>query len=810
MSTDPIYVPPPNVGPEPPGLLESIKQKVFGAPAPAAPDPYTVTPEQAVQLLQDTKGYCEPGRELFEYAWWRNLLYLLGRQWIYWNPSARSWNDKRLARWVPKPVTNIIRTAVLSIRATFAEIRLTSMAQPNGNSPINLLTAQTADDMEPIIQREHNIQKLFVSADFWAIITGNVWLHPHWDANDPTHTATKTMEQCQMCQQQFTPEQIVQAGQKCPGCGAINALQSVGDTQEIIGRGRTIVASPLELMLPIYAQNDEQVDRLIYMTWRPKHDLEAELGANPKTQSILNSITWDTGPKQRSLQLYKALATTSDLSLTPSQWDTAGNIGTVSGAVEQHLWIKPNGKYPNGFYMRFIGDASPIPVMDRDVPDLPYKTVKGKPLWPWIHYQFEEISGRLYGSAAIDSIIQKQDQINQIDSMTQMVAQRMGNPVWLEPKGAEVERFTGEPGLIVRWQPVGANAAKPERIGGENPPQSFFTMREQYKTDAEELAGTYDVLKGAKPAGVEAFSALQLLVDRSQSRFKTPFDSRLDAYRQWYQMALELERNYGPDSRINPVLGPNKSWTFQTFKRADLDGDITISTDTNNNQPKTALGRRAAIEHAKQLQLISPDNSEQTYQIFMEIGLPELMPSLDSDVKSALQEQQAFEEWFTAGGLQSLMAPPPPPMGAMGTMGAGAPGSMGMRAMGPMSPMAPPTPPPTPSPLIRMPWHNDRLHLQENRKWMNSDAVRNMLQTTQGTPLQAVLIQLLAAHLQAHAQALVAAAAPQGAPGTAPTIGAANASPAPGGTSPAPVPPGAGGALASSNAQGAAPNQPPH
>jgi hypothetical protein len=52
----------------------------------------------------------------------------------------------------------------------------------------------------------------------------------------------------------------------------------------------------------------------------------------------------------------------------------------------------------------------------------------------------------------VDAIVQKQDQINQVDSMIQMTLQRMGNPVWLEEKGQNVERLTGEPGTVVRWQ----------------------------------------------------------------------------------------------------------------------------------------------------------------------------------------------------------------------------------------------------------------------------------------------------------------------------------------------------------------------
>jgi hypothetical protein len=52
----------------------------------------------------------------------------------------------------------------------------------------------------------------------------------------------------------------------------------------------------------------------------------------------------------------------------------------------------------------------------------------------------------------------------------------------------------------VKYNPnVAGGNAKPERIPGQNIPNSLFTRREQIKADIEELVGTYDVLKGAKP-----------------------------------------------------------------------------------------------------------------------------------------------------------------------------------------------------------------------------------------------------------------------------------------------------------------------
>lgn len=721
MST-PIVLPPPTNSPEPPGLMQAIREKVFGrAPAPGTtpqtPDAYALLQNEkaAIELLTKTREICEPGRELFEYGWWRNLLYLLGRQWIYWNPGSREFKDKRLYKWVPKPVTNMIRTTVLSIRATASDLALAAHARPNGQAPKNVMAAQIADDMEPAIQHEHEIKKGFDIADFWTIVTGNSFLHPHWDKADPKNSVQVIREQCMLCQTVSDAVQIQEANGRCPSCGGSQFTQLPPEPVPI-GRGRTIVASPLELLMPLYAADFDAVDRLVYLTWKPKHQIEDEFGAE-----FADRVCADSGPDVRSMQLFKALATTSDLVSTPTSWNTGTFTGYIVGAMEQHLWIRPNRKYPQGVYLRFIGGTNPTPVGLERKPDIPWKTKDNRAIWPWIHYPYEVIGGRLYAMGAIDAIVQKQDQINQTDSLNQLTMQRMGNPIWLEPKGAEVERFTGEPGMVVKYLTVGASGAKPERISGENIPQSFFAVREQYIRDVEELAGTYDVLKGSKPSGVEAFSALQLLVDRSQSRFKTFFKARSEAYRQWYAIALELERMHGPTERVHATLGPNRSWTFQTFDRANLDGDISIVVEDGTNVPKTALGRRAAIEHANQMGMIPKNNPEVQFAVLTEIGVPELVPSLDADVKECQREQQVFEEWAAAG------------------------------FNGPM-------------PLRRLPWHNDVVHLAENRKWMNGDAVREILQKLGETdPQGAMTIEMaLGQHLQEHQQfAMQQAAADQ-------------------------------------------------
>lgn len=715
----PNFTSAPAVGPEPANFFTRVRQSVFGAPTPPPPDPYTLLDDAAaVKLLTDTKAFCETGRELFEYGWWRNLLYLLNRQWIFWVPGRNEWRDKRLARWIPKPVTNIVRTTVLSIRATVQAIDLGVAARPNGRAPKNVTTAQTVDDLEPLLKAEHKVEQVWQEADYTTILFGNSYLHVFWDKDDPANTTEIDQWTCALCSTTSAADDVVDAGQKCPGCGSPDLSQGASSTAPI-GKGCTLVATPLEVLLPIYAQSFEHVDRLIHLTWTPRHQIEDELSdrVGEDGQPVLAHVAWDKGPQSRALQMYKALATTSDLSQSSSPTSTGSYTGQVEGITELRLWMKPTRTYPKGVYLRFLGESNPTVIREvgsdgqPQPPTLPYVTKMGKPLWPWVDYPFEAIKGRLYAQSAVDCIISKQDQLNQNDSMVQMSVQRMGNPIWLEEKGANVERFTGEPGLVVKWQRVGPQGGKPERIPGENPPASMFTIREQLLQDVEDLTGTSDILKGQKPANVEAFSALQLLVERSQSRFTTFFKARGTAYQQWYALVVELERSYGPTQRVQSVLGPNKNWTFKTFEKANLDGDIDLHIEDGTNVPKTALGRRAAIEHGSQLQIIHAQDSEQQFALLDELGLSDLAPSLSADVSSALQEQAAFEEWVAAG-----MAGPPP--------------------------------------LVRLEWQSDPIHLVQNRLWMNGDAVRQILTTL--PPDQAVNIrQLLANHLAEHSANIV-------------------------------------------------------
>jgi hypothetical protein len=701
-------IPAPSAGePQPVGVGDAIDRVLGGQPATPELGPYD-DDKKLLDFYTTFRDECLEDRTVYEREWWRKLMYILGRQWIYFDRKRGQWQDKRLTKWTPKPVTNITAETVDVIRSVFSSVQLGLVARPNGQDPRNVAAAELADDLEPLVAIEHDMKRTTRESDFWLASIHNVFWHVWWDKNSETNgTVVIPHEVCAGCQKAHSPAKLLESDGKCPDCGMGTFTPQQDDDgnpmgeAKRVGKGATDVCSPFEVLVPPTYTKFGDVPGVIRQRWRTARWWKEHY------EELAKTLVFAQMPTERSLQLVRSLSTQTDVSGSPlTAWAGGGDAGKGGeGLAEYELWYKPCPAYPEGLFMRVAGDSDPKIVRDPGESSpgpLPYSDNEGRKLFPWVFQQFQQFGGRLWGKGPIDLILQKQDQINQIDSLIQMIIQRVANPIWLKPKGAEVQSFTGEPGLVVEWNPLAAGgAAKPERIPGENVPPSLMQIRKQYLDDVERLSGSYDILRGSKPAGVEAFSALQLLVERSQSRFGLALQERGDAYRQWYGLALELERQYGPQERTWASLGPNRRWTFRHFQNANLQGTVEIVVEDGSTVPKTNLGKRAAIEQANQLRMIDPKDPDQRYAIFKDFGITHLLPGLDVHVKAALQEQDEFEQWVDAGSI--------PPV-----------------------------------PMVCKKWHDDAVHIAEHRKWANADRVNAMLK---GDPALEAVINM---HLDLH------------------------------------------------------------
>lgn len=672
-----------------PPAAETLYQTDYPSQDAEAPPPVDPFDEKVLlELFDRLKREATEYRWIWEREWLRDLFYAIGRQWIFFSPTRREWLDKKLAKWIPRPVTNKMAEVVQTIRSNFAAINLEVTVRPVGADAESIAAAEIADKMSPLLNEEHLMDYVMKEADWWFITTGNACLQVSWDNDIRFNRHFVPSEQCVICGNISPPQAIIEANNACPNCQGTQFTQAKGEAGKpdgetvSFGKGKTTALSPFEYAIPSNVTRWDDLPYIIRLRWRDKHYYEAN------SPDIVGRIIFQKSPTDRSLQIFKSLALTNDIG-TGQQFASFGAAGshTVEGCTEYELWMKPTPDYPDGLVMRVVGDSDPLLLQQEkeSIPGpFPYKDIEGNPLFPFVHAQYEHMGGRLWGRSALSPLIQKQDQLNQLDSLIQLIIQRMANPVWLIPESAGVEHFTGEPGLVMKWNALAAGGqAKPERIPGENVPASLYQLREQIISDVETLSGTFDILKGHKPSGVEAFSALQLLVERSQSRFTSAYQARGEMYRGWFSLAIELERQFGPTQRTLTMVGPNRGYTFRHFENAQLQGQLTVQVEDGSTMPKTSLGKRAAIEQASQMQLLDPQDPDQKYALLTQFGLSDLVPSLNIHVQAALQVQDAFERWVTV--------------------------------------------PEGPSPLVIKPWFNAQIHWNERIKWLNTDKMREIL-----------------------------------------------------------------------------------
>ena len=783
-------------------FLERAKQALSptGAPADAL-----ITDADAIKLFKDVKKRAFDSRWVWERQWMRNIHYVNKRQWIEYVRRTNEWRDVRLAQWFPKPVSDQLSPGVQALRAMFAGVNIGVNVRPVGGDPEITAVAAISDDLHPLLHEIHEMDEVLDEADYWFIVTGNVFMHTYLE-RDMKHGQTNVpLLQCPTCTKTYTAQEL-QDAKACPECGGpLDAFQPAIDEEgqpavrTMPGqRGVSIPLSPFEIAFDNSYARFKDVPEVVRMRWRPKSFFEYNETLWPQVKGI----KWAKAPTEQALQLFRSLPYQNDLGVAPFLGSTGTNESSEEGTTEYEIWVRPCDRFPQGLVFRVVNDPNPIVLhleQDEAIPGpLPYVDADGKPLFTFSHAAFEQRGGRVYGTSPLDGVIQKQNMLNQLDAFMLMIVNRMSNPLWLIPKGSDIHKFTGQPGLVVEWNPLTVGGtAKPERVDGISPGAGLFQLREQYVRDIEEGLGSYDILKGQKPAGVDAFSALQLLVERSQSRFASAFKARGRMYADWYKFALEIDREFGPDTRTRAIRNPAGGWAIQRFKKASLQNAFEVVVEDGSMTPKTQLGMRAAIEHLRQLGFIDPADPDQKYKVYQTFGQTQLSPKLDVDMQSALRKQYNFEQWANddSAQMQSLVQTQQAVMKYQQQLAA-VPATPAQVDPATGQDMAPPPqlpPPPSPTkftPLAWKPWYNAAVHKQEFLKWANSDRIVELLQQKPG------LEALLEAHLQeidgALQQIAMQAAMAQAAGSAQVNVGRKSAKP--GGT-------GAGRAMANSNAE---------
>lgn len=154
---------------------------------------------------------------------------------------------------------------------------------------------------------------------------------------------------------------------------------------------------------------------------------------------------------------------------------------------------------------------------------------------------------------------------------------------------------------------------------------------------------TFDVVKGARPEGVSAGIALQILQERSMSRYGPLFILWEQAWTEWARQALEIFREFATEPRLLKIKGRDGRWEVQKFLGSDLQGRVDVIPEAASSMPRSTLLDRAEMEQLAAMGIIDVRDPEVKWKFLEVYGRTNLTPSMARDTKNAIRENEAFE-----------------------------------------------------------------------------------------------------------------------------------------------------------------------
>ena len=521
--------------------------------------------------------------------------------------------------------------------------------EPSNDDEPSVATAEVAMDVREAFYAEANIDDSVAEIASWLVATGNVFLVTYFDDDEKHGTAFVQHKQCATCGAMSAPSDIEDAGGMCPAC-AEQGMQTNSFTDatspegEPIGDERPVgklcadVCSPFEIRLDHRVRRFEDQKRFIRMR---RYDVD-----EAKQLFDLDDVLPDNGQDLSQYYLDVLSQVTGSFSASSGGFIGGGPSSPKNPKVTAYeFWELPTDDFPDGLHVIQLGTNKLVMAGPLET-EVTAGQQKGKKFLPLAYFKFDNIPGRLWGKTRMDDMIPLQIFRNTIEANLRLSTQRMGNAIWLDPKGSGVTGITGEPGQKVVYNPVsmgGSNFAKPERIPAElSNFGPLLQMMNKCDDSMERVSGTFFLQGGDTPPGVTAASALAYLGERAQKSMSPLMHEWAKGWKRWEEQSLEIVRTEWNDARMRVVAGRNRKWEVKKFTSADLQGAVTIRINYEGIQPKSLATERATIGQLVQLGALNPADPETKFRILEKFGETNMQGSTDLDVRFAQKEADKF------------------------------------------------------------------------------------------------------------------------------------------------------------------------
>jgi hypothetical protein len=561
------------------------------------------------------------------FHWERNMLMLDGQQWLTFEGNRETggqWQKLQPSpqnEYIPRPVTNYLFDQYQTLKGYILKNKPRITVRPNTNSCKDKTAAKIAE-----LVSETNYERLSETENYeyalsCLITYGTVFKKDYWDQSFTSQIEVPRMVQRPvidpMTGQATGQMEEVQASDPETGTPLFDKLP--------LGDVNTSVVEPFRICIDPLAHSLHDIRWIMEYSIRPLswivENYHKPKSVDPLAPPRLDEDGEPLPPEQEAGYTGEATEVVPETNLSMGMRrffqmkSSSGIKGISSGlgsatssgdtnmideaAVVKEYYERPTESNPSG---RLIVVANGKLLY---AGDSPYSGSQQGDWHPYSQCRWEIVPGRFWGKSPMDDASELQKHINTIDSTVILNRKTMAIPQKKIPRGtmANNDQWSGRPGQKIYYTP-GQNGEGPETIPAAGLDAQVFQERAQKVEDLKNIMGGIDILKGDRPPGVTAFSALNLLFEVGTGKL-FPIADRWKRFietsqRKQLQLVAQKYREPRPEF-INRLMAMNKELTvdqIKDFVGKDLYDNCNVIID-----PSSAVPRMKAAEQAKLMEL---------------------------------------------------------------------------------------------------------------------------------------------------------------------------------------------------------------
>jgi hypothetical protein len=604
------------------------------------------TKDQAI--LRELKRRLSNRRWIIERAWWGNLLFYLGQQWIIYDQHSRRWKQRRLSPSVPTPVTNYFRSTIDTVKSAIAQHDPRYIGVPSRDDARAVAAAASTDQQLQVILKEGRFDLCRARMLDWLLLTGNAFQEVSWDNSDDTGLDAVPLEVCEQGHT-FKADDLDPNTPICPKDGT--QLMESATEYEWMPRGeiRFDSISPFEMYLdPVIETFEHQPFIMTIQSYtqeqiKQRWDKEVEGGA--------------VGSIESQSMVHKESISAIAPGFTPGTpyGSSAGGDFTMHRVIVFRAYIKEHKEYPDGVYLCMTDRGK---LLEKKTP-YPWRTRAGagRKFFPITHYRFGTVSGRAWGFSPADDLLPKQYQLNKAESLMTLIMSRMANPVWLIPANTNPSRISGEIGVQIEYTPVGG--AVPTRVPGAEAPQSLVKYITDIRQSFDELSGAFAAVRGRSMGSRTPVGTVQSLQERGFGRWATVFNELELGYQDIAKKSLEIWRDNAYSPRVLALRDAIGGFTFKEFQGADWDDGVDVMVEAGSSRPQTQSEKMQMYMQLGQVGALDFADEAQKIKMLEDLGMLNMRPGVEEDTKHAYKENAEFMQWARQSKEQLANIPDP-------------------------------------------------------------------------------------------------------------------------------------------------------